>query len=130
MSGSGVTNANGGIFIESSGDNLILFGRTLNNAAGQTATWTATAGSGGLIALSSGAVFNNHGTFLAQTDQSISGGSGGGTFNNFGTFTRSNNSGTLTTDPDITFNNSGTVNVQTGTLSSTATTPRRPARSI
>ncbi|MEY2539939.1 MAG: hypothetical protein QOG67_3679, partial [Verrucomicrobiota bacterium] len=117
MSGSGMTNANGGMSLNSSGVNLFLDTRTLNNAAGQTATWTNTTGSGGDIRFVNGAIFNNNGTFLAQSDQGIfSNGGGGGTFNNAGTFTRNNNSTTLTIGGQIIFNNTGTVNVQTGTL--------------
>ena len=115
MSGSGVTNANGGMTINSSGANLYLDSRTLNNAAGQTATWTGDANFGGDIRFQNGAIFNNNGTFLAQNDQYLYDFSGTGAFNKTGTFTRNNNPGTLTLY-NLAFNNTGTVNVQTGTL--------------
>ena len=110
-----MTNANGGMTINSSGANLYLDSRTLNNAAGQTATWTGDANFGGDIRFQNGAIFNNNGTFLAQSDQYLYDFSGTGAFNNAGTFTRNNNPGTLTLY-NLAFNNTGTVNVQTGTL--------------
>ncbi len=42
LSGSGKLNANGGMLINPTGGNFFLDGRTVNNAAGQTATWTGT----------------------------------------------------------------------------------------
>src|SRR4029077_14380578 len=83
MTGTGVTNADGGILIDS--DPVTLDTRTLNNAAGQT---TTLANSGNLT-FAHGGTFNNNGTFLAQRNGiGFSNGFGGGIFNNFGTFTR------------------------------------------
>src|SRR6185436_704825 len=62
MSGSGVTNANGGILIDNA--QVFLDQRTLNNAAGQTATLSNFVE----VFFRNGAVFNNNGTFLAQTN--------------------------------------------------------------
>jgi hypothetical protein len=109
--GAGVTNANGGIAFGNGQVNLNQ--RTLNNAAGQTATLSAASGP---IAFLNGAIFNNNGTFLAQNNQSFFNNGGGGTFNNAGIFTRDTSAGTFSILTLVAFNNSGTVNVQTGTL--------------
>jgi large repetitive protein len=54
LSGSGAVDANGGVTI----DGATLNGTTIDNAAGQTATWT-----GGRVLLENGAAFSNAGTF-------------------------------------------------------------------
>ena len=62
LSGSGALDANGGMVINPTGGNFFLDGRTVNNAAGQTATWTGTLDN--FIEASNGSVFNNMGTFV------------------------------------------------------------------
>ena len=62
LSGSGALDANGGMSINPTGGNFFLAGRTVNNAAGQTATWTGTLGN--FIEASNGSVFNNMGSFV------------------------------------------------------------------
>ena len=111
MSGTGVTNANGGILMN--GSYIYLDQRTLNNAAGQTATFNT---NGYYLYLSNGATFNNNGTFLAQNDYGYiyDNGVGANTFNNAGTFTR--NTGSNDFSIYTVFNNTGTVNVQSGIL--------------
>ena len=111
MSGLGTTNADGGLLLNST-TTLLLSQRTLNNAAGQTATFQGT----GDLYFFTGAVFNNSGTFLAENDRSFFNGGGGGVFNNTGTFTRDTSGGTFTVQSGVTFNNSGSVNVNSGTL--------------
>ena len=112
LTGTGVLNANGGILMN--GSYLYLDQRTLNNAAGQTATFNGAYG----LYLSNGALFNNNGTFLAQSDYGYlaDNGGGGGTFNNTGTFTRNTGTNVFAIGSGVAFNNSGTVSVQTGTL--------------
>jgi hypothetical protein len=113
MSGSGVTNANGGITMNGAG--VVLIGRTLHNAAGQTATLSGL--NAALVLAGGGAVFNNDGTFLAQNNSGFpTGGVGTNTFNNAGVFTRDTSSGEFYLTFNGAFNNTGTVNVQSGTL--------------
>ncbi len=115
MSGTGVTNTNGGLLINNA--QVFLDTRTFNNAVGSSATLSNFA----QVFFQNGAVFNNNGTLLAQTSNGFSDGffdgGGGGTFNNTGTFTRDTAGTVFTIGPNIVFNNSGTVNVQSGTLS-------------
>ena len=114
ISGSGTVTASGGIVINPTGAAFGLDGRTLTNAAGQTATWT---GTGSDIQASNGAVFKNLGTFLAQNQGTFSQGAGApSSFVNQGSFTKSTESGELTFT-GVTFDaTGGTVDVQTGTL--------------
>jgi hypothetical protein len=68
MNGSGITQANGGMQLGVPNDSfnnyqMFLDGRTLNNAAGQTATFS---GDRSYMFVSNGAQINNAGTFLAQ----------------------------------------------------------------
>ena len=113
MSGSGITNADGGISLVGGGTR-VLIGRTLNNALGQSATLS---GASATLNVGSGAVFNNLGTFLAQNNQAFANNGGAAsTFNNPGTFTRNTGTGTFSIGFNGVFNNAGTVNVQTGTL--------------
>ncbi len=112
LTGNGAANANGGLLINNSTVNLNA--KTLNNAAGQTATLT---GAGAQIGFQNGGIFNNNGTFLAQNNNSLfNNGGTGGVFNNVGTFTRNTGTGTFTIGSNVAFNNSGTVNATTGTL--------------
>ena len=114
MSGTGVTDPDGGLLIDNA--QVFLNTRTLNNAVGSSATMSNFAE----LLFLNGAVFNNNGTLLAQGNTGSDGffdGGGGGTFNNTGTFTRNTGSTAFTIGSNIVFNNSGTVNVQTGTLS-------------
>jgi len=111
ISGSGVTNANGGLAIN--GSNKYLDGRTLNNAG--SAVWTA-----GYIYMSNGAAFNNlaAGTFEGQVaDRSFywNTGSSQPAFNNAGSFVRTISTAGLTLD-GVAFNNTGSLGVQTGTM--------------
>ena len=117
VSGSGTVTAKGGILINSPNSSLVLDGCTLINPAGQTATWSGVGSDG--VQMDDGAVFNNLGTFLAQTHGRIGDGQGAGSaFNNEGSFTKSTDSGSLEFGEGVTFNNNGgTVDVQTGTLS-------------
>jgi hypothetical protein len=64
LSGASELNANGGMLINPTGGNFNLDGRTVNNAAGQTATWTGSLDD--FIEASDGSVFNNLGTFLVD----------------------------------------------------------------
>ena len=113
MSGTGTTNANGGMSLTGNGG-LSLLGRALNNVAGQTATLSGTTTS---LNFGNGALFNNNGTFFAQSDGGFGILSGSGNaFNNLGTFMRNTGTGTFIVGGNIAFNNTGTVNVQTGTL--------------
>ncbi len=115
IAGSGDVNANGGFLINSPGNTVFIDGRTVINAAGQTATWSAP---GGDIEMLDGAVFNNEGTFLAETTGTIEqGGGANSSFNNSGNFTKSTNSGVVNFGPGVSFNVAGgTVDVQTGEL--------------
>ncbi len=66
LSGSSALNANGGMLIDPINDSTETFaidGRVVNNALGQTATWS---GTDNAILVSDGSVFNNLGTFLAE----------------------------------------------------------------
>ncbi|HEV2968718.1 MAG TPA: PEP-CTERM sorting domain-containing protein, partial [Pirellulales bacterium] len=112
MSGTGITNANGGLSID--GYPNFLDTRTLNN--GGSATFTGT--TAGLLYVYNGATINNSGTFdagwAANYSNTISPNGTSGTFNNSGTFTRS--VGTGMTTINIPFANTGTVDVQAGTL--------------
>ena len=67
LSGSSSLNANGGILINLAGGRFKLDGRTVNNAAGQTATWTGSHIDN--IDASDGSVFNNLGTFVANSTE-------------------------------------------------------------
>lgn len=115
MSGSGTTMiANSGL-LEISGTALkTLSQRTINNNG--AATWTGS----GTVNMSSDAIFNNNGLFVAQNDALLDLQSGSlTTFNNNGTFRKSGSSGTTTVD--VKLNSSGTVEVQSGTLLLTRT---------
>ena len=115
LSGSSTLSANGGILINTAGSTFFLDGQTLTNAAGQTATWSGTNNN---VELEDGAVFNNLGTFLAQTTGAFEQGPGAdSSFNNHGSFTKSTNTGPINFDTGILFNSAGgSVDVQTGTL--------------
>ena len=71
LSGSSALNANGGMLINPTGGNFNLDGRTVNNAAGQTATWTGSLND--FIEASDGSVFNNLGTFVGSTAWALRG---------------------------------------------------------
>ena len=86
LSGSSSLNANGGILINLAGGRFNLDGRTVNNAAGFTATWN---GSGiSEIEASDGSVFNNLGTFVANSTglYNETGTGAASSFNNPGSF--------------------------------------------
>jgi autotransporter-associated beta strand protein len=116
ISGSGAVNANGGILINPAFGTFTLDGRTLNNAAGQTATWT---GNDSNIVASNGAQFYNAGTFLAENAGTFSQGTGtASSFTNDGrlsSFTKSTNTGELDFTAGVSFNGSS-VDVQAGIL--------------
>jgi autotransporter-associated beta strand protein len=85
LSGSGALDANGGMLINSAGGVFDLDGRSVNNAAGQTATWTGDLSG---IEASNGSVFNNLGTFMADSSEvyAESGIGAPSAFNDLGTF--------------------------------------------
>ena len=89
ISGTSVLNANGGMLIADSptgSSTSFVDGRTINNPAGQTVTWTGSND----IRLGNGAVFNNLGSFLAQNDGDFAVGDGAApSFVNKGSFTSS-----------------------------------------
>jgi autotransporter-associated beta strand protein len=116
ISGSGAVNADGGILIEPYDDPLTLDGRTLINAAGQTATWVEDYDFD--FVMSDGATFDNLGTFLFQSGGSFVQGTGASSsFNNQGSLTASTNNGVFTFGPGVSFNSAGgTVDLQTGTV--------------
>src|SRR5262249_35651886 len=107
MDGTGATNADGGMTL--SGTTKIL-GRSLNNAVGQTATWTGT----GTILFNTDGILNNHGTFDVQSDGTIQRNANNAVIDNTGTFKKS--SGIATTAVQVDFHNSGTVQLQSGTV--------------
>ncbi len=120
LSGSGDVDADGGIDFGSG--SFTLDGRTLNNAVGQTATWSPGGQTG--IALPDGAVINNFGTFLMQSQNlgglyaTISPGGAGAapTFNNDGTITAAGGAtGRFLIDVPVD-TAGGTVDVKSGTL--------------
>src|SRR5262249_26626346 len=107
IDGPGQVNANGGMAITGIGSKILTNGCTLNNAA--TATWT-----GGSIALSQGAVWNNlSGSTLAVQNNDTFGVGRLGTFNNAGTVRKSSSGITYF---GAAFQSTGTVDVQSGTL--------------
>jgi Bacterial Ig-like domain (group 3) len=113
LSGAGTITASGGIVINSAG---ILDGITLDNAAGQTASFASSSASESTITAKDGAVFNNYGTFLAEGSFNGSTAAGATTsFNNDGSLVLSTQNSVYFTGE--TFNsNGGTVDVQAGTL--------------
>ncbi len=68
LSGAGSITANGGIATDAADTDLVLNAITLNNAAGQTASFTSSSFGANSITAEDGAVFNNYGTFLAEAD--------------------------------------------------------------
>ena len=116
LSGSSALNANGGMLInppDNDSSGFAVDGRTINNAANQTATWT---GSNNTVQVSDGGVFNNLGTFLAENSGSYAdtGNGAASSFVNDGTYTQS---GSGFVQFFVPFNvPGGTVNVQDGTL--------------
>jgi len=110
LSGTGATNANGGMNI--SGADFKSLGRNLNNAG--TATWS---GTGRIRAGNS--TFNNQvgALFNAQNDQPFVHEFGGApVFTNAGTFRKSVGTGTTTFSGVPFNNNNATIDVQSGTL--------------
>src|SRR6185295_541299 len=113
--GTGTTFANGGLNI--SGVDEKTLARTLQNASGQTASWT-----GGQITFVDAGTFTNLGTFRAEHagDLAMANGGGVGTklFDNQGSFIKaapqSGTVGTTTIQAPIVFNNSGAVDIQAG----------------
>ncbi len=89
LSGGSQLNANGGMLINPPDQGLNIAGRTINNPAGQTATWTG--GSNSNILVSDDTVFNNLGTFTADGNVSYNeaGAGDNSSFNNMGTWTTS-----------------------------------------
>ena len=90
LSGPGALNADGGILLNPGVQGLNFAGCTINNPAGQTATWNG-AGSGSNILVSNDTVFNNLGTFTASGIGSYNeaGPGDNSSFNNMGTWTTS-----------------------------------------
>jgi autotransporter-associated beta strand protein len=94
LSGSSTLNANGGMSINPTTSQFNLDGRSVNNAAGQTATWTGEPSGDGTfsnIEASDGSAFNNLGTFVANGNAtySESGIGAASVFNNTGNLTLS-----------------------------------------
>ncbi len=91
LSGSGAINADGGMLLNPPNqvNGLNFVGCTINNPAGQTATWTGNA-SGGIIFVSDDSVFNNLGTFTTgASGEEYAGDGDNSSFNNMGTLTTS-----------------------------------------
>jgi hypothetical protein len=113
MSGTGQTNANGGLSLGGPA-NKTLDGRLLND--GGAGIWSGL----GDLSMGNGASLNlsAQANLDAQNDQSITNGVGGAaTLNNAGTFKKS--AGTGITTIQVAVNNTGTLQVQTGTISLT-----------
>jgi IPT/TIG domain len=111
LRGPSALDANGGILINPANSQFDLDGRTVNNAAGQTTTWT---GQFSNVEASNGSIFNNQGTFVidALGGYEDSGTGSPSTFNNAGSLTIS---GTGNVGFDIQFNvPGGNVDVETG----------------
>jgi IPT/TIG domain-containing protein len=90
LSGSGALNANGGMQINPGGGVFHLDGRIVNNAAGQTATWSGNNGNSSVISVSDASVFNNLGTFVIDAFADyiqLSNSGAAATFNNLGSVT-------------------------------------------
>jgi autotransporter-associated beta strand protein len=99
--GTGTTQANGGAILGTSAFSLLtLSGRTLNLAAGKSATLS------GSLDLTGGAIVNNSGALTLPAAASIGNDPAGGAFNNFGSFTTSTAGGVGVAVP---FQNSGAV---------------------
>jgi filamentous hemagglutinin family protein len=112
MTGSGTTNANGGLTLSTAGTKTLTLGRTLRNAAGQTASW-----SGGTLALDDGAQIVNAGTFFDETGDGVIShtGTAASVFTSTGTYTKRNSAGT--TVFGVPFDNTGgAVNVTIGAM--------------
>src|SRR5687768_15433059 len=111
LSGSGVTNANGGVSFTNPFGNQSLR-RTLNLPAGTASTL----GAGGGLDIGAGGVLNNFGTLDVTADVSLFSGGAGSAFNNSGTFAKTAGAGTTAIGAGLAFTNTGTVRVDTGTL--------------
>jgi large repetitive protein len=114
LAGSGTVTANAGIAINAAGGIFTLDGITLDNPAGQTASWV---GNDSNITALNGAAFVNNGTFHAQNQGFYS------SAGNQGAATSFTNDGTFTSTSTLEFHNvpfnvngSGTVTVTSGTL--------------
>ncbi len=103
QSGSGTTNANGGLTLDTSNAKS-LSGRTLNSPG------TVTVSGAGNLAMASGAVFNNNGAYKLLADTSVL---GSGTFNTAGSFTKEAG---VSSSIETVFNNRGTLSVSSGAL--------------
>ncbi len=116
MSGTGTTAiAAGGTFTIAPGSTINLSQRTLSNAG--TGTWVASQA----FQMSTGAIFNNSGSFDCQNaGGNLQFQTGGGSINNSGTFKKTTGANTVsinnTGNGTGTFNNTGTVSAQSGTL--------------
>ncbi|HYS05773.1 MAG TPA: hypothetical protein VEW47_11335 [Candidatus Dormibacteraeota bacterium] len=111
MTGTGTTNANGGIAFSGAGVKDIAGGRVLNTAA--TTTWT-----GGFVRAGAGALIRNSGVWDVQGDNTMDLLSGASPlFVNLtgGTFRRSAGTGTL--NIKLPFENAGALSVLSGTVS-------------
>ena len=121
MSGSGTTNADGGMSIGDPGSNeqMFLDQRTLNNAGDATFADAYPVYPYGLF-MSSGATFDNQpgASFAFISDASLIDGNGspdGGTFINEGTLSKTGGAGTSSINSGITLNNTGMIEVDSGT---------------
>ncbi|HSH15039.1 MAG TPA: hypothetical protein VLD18_03325, partial [Verrucomicrobiae bacterium] len=109
MSGTGMTNANGGLDVGGAGNKFISARMVTNGGAG---TWTGT----GTLSIGQGGAFTNNGSFDVQVDVPINFNGGGAAVSNAGTFTKSAGAGTTLVNGGVAFNNTGMVNVNSGTL--------------
>jgi len=122
MSGSGVTNAKGGLLIDTVDQGVTLDTRTLNIPVSQTASQVrGTAIHGGDINFANGAVINNSGTWEVTGAWNEGGllwtGQGdAGTFNNAGVFNVDTAADSKYRTVNVAFHNTGVVNVNSGEL--------------
>lgn len=120
LAGSGTVDAMGGMNLDTpASTQFVLDGVTLDNAAGETATWT-TAATGLVftygVLMQDGAILNNFGTMTVSGADIFAGTGALPTFNNDGSLIASGTSSSVF-QIAVTFDNSGgTVDVQEGTL--------------
>jgi VCBS repeat-containing protein len=117
MSGTGTTNANGDLDINTAGQKRLEGGRTLNTAG--TTTWSGSISSTtNELIVQGGSVINNSGIWNdrnAHVVRMFDNGGGTNAFNNDGTYIRSGATGE--TQISLAFDNSGTLDIQAGTVS-------------
>jgi hypothetical protein len=97
------------LLMSGTNDKGIYFGRLINTG---TAFWTGAAN----LAMG-GAVFENRGTFVLQSNMTVKILTAGNTIVNSGLFRKEDGTNTTTFPRDIAFSNTGTVDVRSGNLS-------------